>query len=115
MSESAIDLGDKLHIITRRRFEGDIRRHFVGEVIGISGELQSVRGYTFVFNTGTNDYKRERESRTRVLSVGHDGLIVNKLPPETVIESVEYRLQDKRLVVSDGKFALEIHEFGQSR
>jgi hypothetical protein len=44
VSEPAIEIGDKVHIITRRRFESDMRRHFVGEVIGISGELCRLRG-----------------------------------------------------------------------
>ena len=48
MSEQVIDVGDKVHIITRRLFEDDIRRHFVGEVTRVSGELQEVQGYTFV-------------------------------------------------------------------
>ena len=26
-------MGDKLHLITRRLFEGDVRRHFVGTVV----------------------------------------------------------------------------------
>ena len=56
MSVQVLEVGDKLHIITRRRFEGDLLRHFAGEVTGISGDLQEVQGYTFVFNRGSNEY-----------------------------------------------------------
>lgn len=69
MSTEVLEVGDKLHIITRRLFEADARRHFVGEVIGISGQLQEVRGYAFVFNRGTNEYKRRPELRTRIFSL----------------------------------------------
>lgn len=116
MSQSAIEVGDKLHIITRRRFESDVRRHFVGEVIGISGELHSVQGYAFVFTPGANEYKRRSESRTRLFSLGEEGLIVNKIPREIAIASLEYRSVEKRLVITDGKhFSLDINEFGGSR
>ena len=113
MSVQVLEVGDKLHIITRRLFEGDIRRHFVGEVTGISGELQEVQGYTFVFNRGTNEYKKRPELRTRIFSLGQAGFIVNKIPREVAIASLEYRLIEKRLAVTDGgKFSLDINEFG---
>lgn len=115
MSKQAIDVGDKVHIITRRIFENDIRRHFVGEVIGVLGELQEVRGYAFVFNSGTNEYKKLPELRTRIFSLGQAGFIVNKIPHEVAIESLEYRFVEKRLVVSDSlHFTLDINEFGPS-
>jgi len=113
MSEQVIEVGDKLHIITRRLFEGDARRHFVGEVTGISGELQEVQGYSFVFNRGTNEYKKRPELRTRIFSLGQADFIVNKIPREVAIESLEYRIIEKRLVITDRKrFSLDINEFG---
>ncbi|GJM44808.1 MAG: hypothetical protein DHS20C21_16500 [Gemmatimonadota bacterium] len=116
MSGAAIAVGDKLHIITRRQFEEDVRRHFVGQVTAVSGALQEIQGYAFVFDSGTNEYKRRPELRTRVLSVGEGTFIVTKLPPDVVVESLQYRVVEKRVVVSDGKaFKLDINEFGGSR
>ena len=113
MSERVIEVGDKLHIITRRLFEGDVRRHFAGEVIGVSGELHEVQGYAFVFNPGTNEYKKRPEIRTRIFSPGQEGLIVNKIPREVIIELIEYRMIKQRYLVTDGKdFFLDINEFG---
>ena len=115
MSEQVIEVGDKLHIITRRLFEGDNRRHFAGEVTGVSGDLQEVRGYTFVFNRGTNEYKKRPELRTRIFSLGQADFIVNKIPREVAMESLEYRTKDKRLVITDSRnFSLDINEFGLS-
>ena len=116
MSDTVIKVGDKLHIITRRRFESDVRRHFAGEVTAVSGELQEIRGYAFVFESGSNEYKKRPELRTRIFSVGQEGLIVTKLPAEIDIAAIQYRIMDKRLKVTDGgKFSLEIHEFGSAR
>ena len=115
MSEQVVEVGDKLHIITRRLFEGDPRRHFAGEVTVVSGDLQEVRGYTFVFNRATNEYKKRPELRTRIFSLGQADFIVNKIPREVAIESLEYRIKDKRLVIADGRgFFLDINEFGIS-
>ena len=113
MFEQVIGVGDKLHIITRRQYEGDVLRHFAGEVTGISRTLQEVAGYTFVFNRGTNEYKKRPELRTRLFSLGQAGLIVNKMPREVDIEALEYRFIEKRMVVTDNKgFTLDINEFG---
>ena len=115
MSSSAVDVGNKLHIITRRRFEEDVRRHFVGEVIGIAGELLRIRGFAFVFSPGVNQYRKLPELRTRLFSVGQDGFIVNVLPPEVSIEALDYRIVQKRLVVTDDAgFVLDVNEFGVS-
>ena len=116
MSEPAIKVGDKVHIITRRLFENDVRRHFAGEVTRISGDLQEIQGYAFVFEPGMNEYKKRPELRTRIFSLGMDGLIVTKIPASVAIESLMYREVERRLVVTDGgSFALDINEFGNTR
>ena len=116
MSNPAIEVGDKLHIITRRQFENDVRRHFAGEVTAISGELQELRGYAFVFEPGINEFTRRPELRTRIFSVAQSGLIVNKIPTEVAIASLHYRVVEKHLVVTDGRsFTLDINEFGGAR
>ncbi len=84
--DTSNSVGDKLHIITRRLFEGDIRRHFAGEVTAVMGELQEVSGYVFVFHPETNQYERRPELRTRIFSLGQQGFIVNKIPREVAIE-----------------------------
>lgn len=34
--------GEKIHVITRRNFEGDMQRRFIGEVIEARGSLARV-------------------------------------------------------------------------
>ena len=116
MSDSTIKVGDKLHIVTRRRFESDVRRHFAGEVTAISGELQELQGYAFVFETGINEFKKRPELRTRLFSVGQDGFIVTKIPGGIDLKSLTYRIVERRLVITDGAaFALDVNEFGGAR
>jgi len=108
--------GEKYHIVTRRWFPEDIRRHFVGEVIGGTDGLVEIQGYSFIFHPGTNEFRRRPELRTRVLSLGDAGHIVTKLPREVVVESLEYQVVNTGLVVTDGEgFSLDIHEFGPQR
>jgi hypothetical protein len=112
-----VDKGDKLHIITRRNFEGDLRRHFVGEVEEASGALVRVAGYAFIYDPWTNEFLRKPERRVRILSLADAGLVVNVLPREAVIEKIRYRTTvENRLLVSDGvSFSLDINEFGTKR
>ena len=113
MSESIIQIGDKLHIMTRRLFSDDLRRHFVGEVVKAVGPVCAVEGHTFVFHAGTNEYQRRPEKRTRVFSLADANHIVNILPPDVDLALLEYRKVRGRLVVTDTKeFTLDINEFG---
>ena len=113
MVDTVIAVGDKLHIMTRRLFDGDIRRHFVGEVKAVSTYLTELRGYTFIFQPGTNRYCRLPELRTRLFAVGEAGYTVNKIPRDLDLDAIGYQVVDSRLVLTDGKsFVLPINEFG---
>ena len=113
VSESVIDPGDKLHVVTRRLFADEVRRHFAGEVVRVSGNVCEVRGYAFVFRPGTNEYRRRPEQRSRVLSVADAGHLVNKLPADVDIEMLRYRVVEGRLTITDQQgFTLDINEFG---
>jgi hypothetical protein len=116
MSDQVVSVGDKLHIMMRRLFEDDIRRHFVGEVTEVSGALAAVRGYTFVFEPGPNEYQRLPGQRTRIVSLSEFGYVVTRIPREAAIDQVTYRAVDGRVVVADGSsFSLPISEFGPKR
>jgi hypothetical protein len=99
--------------MTRRLFEEDVRRHFAGEVTAVSGSLVELLGYTFVFNTAINEYRKLPELRTRLFSLADSGHVVNKLPNDLDVGSIEYRVVEQRLVVTDSQaFSLAINEFG---
>jgi hypothetical protein len=112
-----LEKGDKLHIITRRLFEGDLRRHFVGEVEEVSGALVRVAGYAFILDPWASQFVRKPERRVRILSLLDAGHIVNVIPQEVVVEKVRYRTTpENALVVTDGaSFSMDINEFGPKR
>ena len=115
VSDQVATAGDKLHINTRRQLHEDVRRHFAGEVIAASSELYEVRGFSFIYHSGMNEYRRNPEIRTRIFSLADAGHIVNKLPRGADIASVKYQIVEGRLVVTDTRsFTLDINEFGHS-
>lgn len=112
-----VKTGDKLHVITRRGFDGDIRRHFVGEVLEFEDGMARVRGYTFLYDQFRNEFVRRPELRTRILGLGDSGHVINVLPDEVEIERLRYtHSEERRLIVTDGRsFTLDINEFSVSR
>ncbi len=109
-----LSAGDKVHIITRRLFEGDLRRHFAGIVENVAGDLVIVGGYAFIFDANANEYVRLPERRRRVFGLSSPGLIVNLIPKEVAVENLVYQKnRSSRLMVTDNAgFALDINEFG---
>lgn len=112
-----IKTGEKLHVITRRLFDGDVRRHFSGVVTEVEGALVRLEGYVFVFEGGTNSWIKRPEKRTRILSVGDSGHIVKVMPQNVDLEALTYKLSPaKHMCVTDEKeYWLDINEFGAQR
>lgn len=109
--------GEKVHIVIRRGFEEDIRRHFIGDVASASDSVARIRGFAFVLNNVTNQYLRQNEVRERIVSLVDANIIVHVLPAEADIEKAHYsKDRNGNLCVTDGKnFSLDINEFGTSR
>ncbi len=112
-----LKIGEKVHIINRRAFVGDIRRHFVGEIKEAEDTVIRAEGYTFIFDEASIEYHRKPELRIRIFSLIDGRSIINIISPLTEIEKVTYRLsEDNNLVATDGKyFKLDINEFGIRR
>jgi hypothetical protein len=112
---AVVEVGEKLHIITRRNFGDDLRRHFAGTVRAVDGGAMRLEGYTFVFNPTSGEYRRRPEVRTRIFPIADGQLITNVLPADTILTSLQYIKRDDRLVITDGsKFSLDVNEFGPS-
>lgn len=113
MSQDFLTVGEKVHIITRRLFEEDLRRHFVGECTVVADNHARIVGYAFVFDPSRNEYLKRPERRTRLFPLADAGLIITVLPAEVDIEHVKYVMSNGRLVLSDGgNYELDINEFG---
>lgn len=114
--EMLLDIGEKVHVIERRMFDSDVRRHFIGTVGRVDAAAMRVTGYAFVFDSGMSAYVRSQEQRTRIFPLGAPGFVINVAPAETNIEAVRYVDHNGRLIVTDGGvFNLDINEFGRSR
>jgi len=109
--------GEKIHVIIRRLFETDLRRHFIGEIVGVSESVVKVKGCVIVLNSVTNQYELKPDTRVRVVSLIDARNIINVIPSEANIEDTQYVLtHEKRLVVTDGEsFTLDINEFSTTR
>jgi hypothetical protein len=113
VSNDVLAIGSKIHIVQRRLFQQDVRRHFVGEITALTGLLLRTQGYTFVHNPGLNEYERRNEIRTRVFGLIDANLIINVLPEDADLEAIRYTLQNNRMVVTDGAtFTMDVNEFG---
>ncbi len=109
---AVVEVGEVVHVIERRSFQSDVRRHFVGRVEACSEHALRVVGYLFVHDSGASAFIRKPELRTRILPLDNR-LIVNVLPEGVEVEAVRYTHDSEgNLSLSDGAdFELDISEF----
>lgn len=111
-----LEPGDKIHVIERRQFDGDARRHFVGEVEASTDSAVRARGYTFVCNAMTGNFDRREPARTRIVPLTAAGVVVYVIPSEIDVAAVRYEwVSGSRLVVRSGRWEVFIDEFGSPR
>jgi hypothetical protein len=110
-----LDVGEKVHIVERRYFADDIRRHLVGEIIKSSDNAIRVKGYVWVFDA-IKGFVRRPEVRERILYPS-DRSTINIIPKEVDLDELKYVTSPgEGLIVTDGKkFRLNINEFGSKR
>ena len=106
--------GEKVFVIVRRLFEKDLRRHFIGEVVEVSEVVIRARGYTFLFDEATRDFKRREKQQTNIYSLVDAGIVVIMLSEEINLEEIRYCINDKgQRILTDGKsFSLQVSEYG---
>ena len=109
--------GEKVHIIVRRQFENDVRRHFVGKVIDSTDVTMRVEGYVFVHNLSDNQFEKRPEKRVRIISLVDANNLINVIPQHIEIDVLDYLTSDNnRLVLTDKKeYFLDINEFSGIR
>ena len=107
-----VEVGEIVHVIERRAFENDVRRHLIGKVVAVAPNGMRLECFVFVFDQYQGTFVRKPERRTRIL--GFDGrFVINVVPRETEIEKVQYVQSEIGLMVTDNKtFRLSVNEFG---
>lgn len=110
-------VGDKVHVIARRMFESDGRRHFLGTVDDVDASAIRATGYAYVYDPGSSTFVRRAEPRTRIIALADALLIIHVLPQTADLEAAQYTTDEQNhLVVTDGgDFSLDINEFGPQR
>lgn len=112
-----LDKGEKVFVITRRLFEGDRIRLFVGEVQESTDSVMKVRGYAFVHDDFTNEIVRREDIRIRIISLVDAINLVFVIPKEVILEHVQYELNDmnERVITDKNTFTMNLNEFGASK
>lgn len=112
MTQPVLEVGEKVHIITRRHFKEDIRRHFAGTVLAVSGALIRVEGYSFIVSAISSETRRLSGARTRLFGLTDSSYILNVLPPSVMIDRLQYQTVNGRLMMADSSsgFSLEVNE-----
>jgi hypothetical protein len=107
-----LKLGEKLHVIHRRRLEREPHRHFAGTVEAYENGVARVIGFVYTVDTVKSAFFRRPDRRTRILAISSGDLIVNVIPTEVDIDKIVYKLEKKSVRVTDGSnWYLDISEF----
>ena len=104
-----IEPGEILLIITRRSFESDHRRQFVGEVKAATENIVRLEGYPFVFDPNAGEYIKKGR-RVRIVSLTNSSLIIIVIPKGVNIDDLSYKESIKGWeILTDGKdFELDV-------
>ena len=104
--------GEKVHVMTRRSMESSPRAHVVGVVQETADGLARIECWAYVWNRTERRFLRKTEKRVRIVSLVSADNIVTVLPATARLEDVEYRLEGRTLLVTDGKgWSLDASEF----
>ena len=114
MKTALLSPGEKIHVMHRRRFEKDLRRHFVGQVEAYEQGIARTSGYVFVIDDLSKHlFVKRPDCRTKLVPVGSGDVIVNVIPQDVDLERVAYEIQDRTLWVTDGSgWSMDVKEFG---
>jgi hypothetical protein len=107
-----LENGEFVHIVEHRRFESDVRRHFVGKVVACDQGHFRVSGFIFRYNLASGQFEKIEEPRERVFVI--DNMIsLTVLPPTCDLERMTYeRYRDELYLTDFGDVRLEIGAFG---
>jgi hypothetical protein len=114
MQAAILTRGENIFVIHRRRFDKDIRRHFIGIVESYEDGIARATGYVFVIDDlNKHLFMKRPDRRTKLVPIESGDVIVNVLPESLDIEEVRYVLSERTLWVTDGNgWKMDVKEFG---
>lgn len=108
---AAVSEGDRFVLIDRRLFRDDNTRIFVGVVDRFEDGVIVARGFGYHVSpyevTGT---ERRGEERVRVIALS-GGDIIYILPRDQDITRLQLKRSPKSMMLTDGKFAMDLSDF----
>lgn len=112
-----IEINEKVHVVVRRAFETDLRRHFIGEIKVAKDSIVRAEGYFLVFDKNKNTFIKKPSIRVTVIDLASSGYWINILPKDINLTELDYIYDsNKKLTLTDGNsFQLDINEFGALR
>ncbi len=107
----AIRDGDRVVIVDRRLFRDDNTRIFVGVVEEFDEGVIRARGHVYhVSPYEVAGMERPGEERVRAIALS-GGDIVYLLPREQDISKLQLKRSPKSMMLTDGKFAMDLSDF----
>ncbi len=97
-----LEPGEKVHVIHRRYFEKEARRHFIGTVDACEAGVARITGYIYTVDRVKYVFVRRPEKRTRLVSLVSGDTLINFLPPSVNLEKIVYKQEKKAVRVTDG-------------
>ena len=112
-----IEISEKVHVVVRRTFETDLRRHFIGEIKVANDSIARIEGFFMVFDKSKNTFSKKPSLRVTIMDLSSSGYWVNLIPKDVQLTDLNYIYDSSnRLTLTDGKsFELDINEFGAFR
>jgi len=112
-----LEINEKVHVVIRRTFETDLRRHFVGEIKLAIGSIARIEGYFVIFDKNKNTFIKKPSQRVTIMDLSSSGYWVNIIPKDVQLADLKYHYNNNNnLTITDGKlFELDINEFGPLR
>ena len=90
--------GEKIHLIHRRHFEQDARRHFVGEVESYEHGIARATGFVFVVDDlNKHLFVKRHDRRTKLIPISSGEVILNVIPECVDLARVRYELEERSL------------------
>ena len=108
-----LEYQEKVHVVMRRNFQEDLRRHFIGEVQRVCDDLVRVKGYMFVYDSTIGEFVKRPNIRIQIFSMSDAGNMLAVLPDATDPEQVIYKLTENHICVltDEVNFTIDVNEF----
>ena len=105
-----LNIGDKVVVFHRRRFDEDHLRFFIGSVNEFDAGLASVVGHAWIQEVHRGACHRKPDMRTQLVPLGSGDIIIYRLAKLVELDdlSVEYGTGGMSVLTDGGDFRMDI-------